>query len=463
LVVLLLAGRAWADQVAHVTINEKPHDLTIPDGWSAVPQEGGVVLTPPPGRAPSVIIMLSGVARAKDFHDPNLIVDKFVTDEMSKHPGSAREANFERTFVGMRGSTGAMTFDDDNKKRNVIAYVAALTEETAYVMRISGIVDETSQPQVTKEINAIVDGVAVSKAKPAGAGSGNAAPAQSWLADKAMPKPATGEPLVVDDQLGVNVGPAPGWGVMDTTNAYLLERRFGDTHRVVVSVYTSDVSFQGNGDEYLDAVARKAKLAYRWDRFARKQTLVVKKPPSLDGAGDTLEYHVMRAGRPLIFQFRLDGGRWGDAATRDAEAARSELETFIKVEEQPELGKSIPIANGVVTVTPPAGWTSRQYGPGPMLLVEGPNELEAVVAVTMSPFSLTCLDNTPAKTQSSSVLRSAAKEYRCPPAGGGVLLMYEMPHGAQTVYVGFGYSSGNKGRKLDEAVVAAFVRGLKAR
>jgi hypothetical protein len=443
LLALLWPALAVADQTIQVTMNGRSYDVDVPQNWTATPEAGsGVSLGPPPGTAPTVKVIVAGFEQPKGGGDAKEMLSRLITGTKAEHADLEQADPDPRKFAGEDGVLATVGWTDAGTKRFIV-FVVSTSAHTVYVFRAEGSNDDIMS--VLKELNTIINGV-----RPAAAAASNQR--SSWARELALPPPPRGGRLADDPMLGLRVDATPDWGSAVELTSYLFERRWGTDRRLMVGVWTSDVSFSGNGDAYLTEVAKRHGLSWEWDRFARHQTLVVKKPPTVAGAGDILEYHVMRGlGRPLIFQFRLDGARWGTPEARDALEARAQLETFTTVADVGNAGRKVGVAGGVASVPAEAGmWTFLDYGPGAQALLSGPGTLRGKVGVmtTARVGNFSCDDQSVPRQRQAQVGRKAAREYACPDDRSAQLI-YGVPSGAQTVFIVLSWPPGKRPADAD--------------
>jgi hypothetical protein len=426
---------ALADQTIQVQMNTRTYDVDVPQNWTATPESGsGVSLGPPPGTAPSVKVIVAGFEVPEGGGDAKEMLTRLVAGTKKEHADLEQAEPDARKFVGENGLLSTLGWTEAGQKRFVV-FVVATNVHTVFVFRAEGTHDDIVA--VLKELNTIINGVRLAVA--------GGVPSTSWTDETPLPPPARGARLADDPMIGLRVDAAPDWGSATELTSYLFERRWGNARRLMVGVWTSDVSFTGNGDAYLNEVAKRHGLEWEWDRFAKRQTLVVKKPPKMAGAGDILEYHLMRGqGRPLVFQFRLDGARWGTKEAREALEARAQLETFTTVGDLSTVKRQVEVGGGVASAPLEAGmWTFLDYGPGAQALFSGPGTLRGKVGVmsTARVGSLTCDDQRAPQQRALAVGRRSGREYLCPNDQSAQRVV-AFPVADKTVFVVFSWPPG---------------------
>jgi hypothetical protein len=440
----LFPALALADQTIQVKMNGRVYDVDVPQNWTTMPEEGaGVNITPPPGTAGALKVIVAGFEMPKGGGDAKEMLARLVAGTKKDHGDLEQAEPDARRFVGQDGIIATIGYTDGAEKKFVV-FVVSTSTDTVFVFRAEGLHDDIMA--VIKELNVIINGV-----RPAVAASPSGPQVAGWTREMALPPPPRGGRLADDAQLGLRVDAAPDWGSAIELNSYVFERRWA-TRRLVLGVWTSDVSFGGNGDTYVTEVAKRHGLEWEWDRFAKRQTLIVKRPPSVAGAGDVLEYHVLRGtGRPLIFQFRLDGARWGTPEAREAAEARAQLETFTTVSDLATPKKKVDVAGGVASAPLQAGmWTFLDYGPGAQAQFSGPGTLRGKIGVMTSARvgNFTCDDQSAPRQRPVQVSRKTAREYACPDDRSAQLI-YAVPSGFQTVFVIFSWPAGRTPSESD--------------
>lgn len=440
--------RVSATQTVQVKMNGYDHTISMPDGWRAQPDAGGVLIRPPAGRAPSVELVIYGVPRPRGG-DAFSAVRDLAKDAQRKKPYLTGTDPDPRKFVGQDGALLTLEgYPPGNAPREGVVFVTAVTADTLYVFHGAGLYDDIMA--VVSELVQILEGVSTGTK-----GQATAVPKRTWVDDPPLQEPKRSGNLVDDATVGLKIEALPGWGMATAHFGYVLEKRYQDKKRVLVTMYLGDAEFQGKGDEYVKKVAGNART--RWDRFDEHEALVIERPAEFEGAGDAYELHVVRKGRPLIVYFRVDGTKLTDG---DVKRARLELDMAVNVLESAEPKGTVVLGGGVAKVTLGKKWTLKQYGPGASALLGNADGVTAQVFVYTSTYyspNLTCDHNGEKPAEKAvKIGRKKAKSYTCANDARDQLL-YAVPSGEYTVYVLF---SDEKARKPEKAA-AEFLKLLK--
>jgi len=311
-----------------------------------------------------------------------------------------------------------------------------------------------------EEVRAIFTGVEIlagAAPSPTRKNEPPAAPGEPlWRTDAPLPVlPASAKFLVNDAMLGVQVGKLDGWGAAATMNSYAIEHRIDDKSRVVASIWLGNDKFTGSGSAYMKKVAGDANA--HWDRFGGQDALIIERPPTMTGAGDVLEIHVLRGETPIVFSLRFDGGAWKDRGGREALA---ELDGATKVGNpgQPKAGL-VAVAGGVAKIKPGKGWTFEAYGPGAMASwTKGAFRARVAVFSRASLPPLQCdADHSQPTATATKLAGKSASAYTCP-ADLAEQIFYTVALGDYVVYVGL--SDGGPGKSPGK-IAAEFTKFLK--
>jgi hypothetical protein len=239
-----------------------------------------------------------------------------------------------------------------------------------------------------------------------------------------------------DPMLGVSMARLDGWGVSNDKNGYYLEKRLGDKQRVVAAVWLGTEKFSGSGNAYKEKVAQGADA--RWDRFGGQDALVVSRPPSMEGAGDVLEVHVLRGETPIVFNFRLDGGTWKERVGRELYA---ELDEATKVGNPGKAGGTVVVA-GSVKVKLGKGWKMDSYGPGAGAhFSRGGRHAHVYVQTRLGETKWQCENGSAPAEESTKVAGKPARRLVCPKDKEDPLT-FSVEQGGNTVVLSFGDDSG---------------------
>lgn len=461
LVAAALAGgaavrRAEAAQTVQATINNYTHSITIPDGWLASPQQGGIILRPPSGRAPSVQVFFMGVPRGRDVLDARALAQQLADDERKKKPYLEATPIDPRRWMGLDGALVTLEGVPPNgAAREAVVLVTAVTSDTLYLFDVEGKSDEVMS--VVKEIVGILESITPGQRAQAGRGAPPPPDRPAWANDPPLKPPANKRAGFVDDPLiGVKIDTLPGWGVAASSYEYVLEKRIDDKRRVIVAVYLGDTPFEGRGDKYVQQVVGKHK--YEWKRYLDHDALFIERPAEVQGAGDAFEIHVVRRGRPLVIYFRADGL---SLDSPEARRARIELEAATIVLDATVPSDTIALG-GVAQIGSSKRWKLKSWGPGSSASYVHDSGVTVWVFVYTTTYwkqNLTCdHDGKPPAETSAKLLRRNARVFTCASDGRDQLL-YVIPSGEHSVFMLF---SDEKQRK-PHAAAAEFLKLVKLR
>lgn len=465
LVALCAVRPAHAEQTVQVSMNGHRHEVRFPDGWQAFPEEGGVFLQPPSGRAGSVVVIIVGVPRAKDSATPLQMAKNIADSEKKEKPWLTPTTPDTMRFVGQEGAIVSLEgVPPEGGAKQGAVYVMAMTSDTTYLFKATGSLDDLNA--VLDDLVAILSGFKVADGAggggsggPGGFGKGgNAVDAgPTWVKEPPLPLPPEDTTsLVADPQLGVQMAKLPGWGVASGMTEYTLEKRIDETSRVVVAVWLGSETFAGSGAAYAGKVAGEAK--WRWERFGGREALFVERPPQLAGAGDVVEVHVLRGGRPLVLSLRFDGGTWKSRAGKDL---LGELDAAITVGDPAPVKGAVSVGGGAAVVKPGKGWTFAGYGPGAMATFDkgaGASVRVAVLSGGNQPPSLCQSDRkSPPEPKAGKVGKYRSSEYACP-GDERDQVFYSVPARGVVVYIGVTDRTGKGGAGKIAAEFLKFVK-----
>ena len=453
---------AQAAQVVSVTMNGHPHSVSVPDGWRASPEDGGVFIQPPAGRNEGLQVVVVGVPTPASPVPALQMAKNIAEGDIKKKPFlSATDADAMQ-FVGADGAI--ITLDGvnpQNGKRETTVYVMAMRGDTIYLLQASGSYDDLIAN--IEDIKSIVVGVQIIEGTGSGGGfgaGGRAAPSEPseplWTKETPLAAPpAAAKYLVNDAMLGVQVGRLDGWGVAGSMNNYAIEHRIDGKSRVVASIWLGTEKFAGSGAQYMNKVAGDARA--HWDRFGQQDALIIERPPEFAGAGDVLEIHVLRGETPIVFSLRYDGGTWKERSGREALA---ELDGATRVGDPGKAkGGLVAVGGGVAKVKPAKGWAFEGYGPGAMATWKK-GSVRARVAVFAKgklPAPQCESDQSKPTPSSARVAGKEASAYACP-KDSAEQLYYTVPVGESVVYVGFTDAGAGRSPGKAAAEFAKFVK-----
>jgi hypothetical protein len=468
--VVSVVAPVHAAQTVEVMMNGHRHQVTVPDGWRATPQDGGVFIQPPSGRYEGLQVIIVGVPKPKNAVSAIEMANNIAASDKKDKPYLSSTSADPMTFMGQSGAIITLDGVNPQGKRETMVYVMAMSADTTYLAQASGSYDDLVAN--VQDIRGILtsaridDSAPVAKPSTGGGGFGTGQkpppdapppppppPAEpAWKKEAPLPPPAAKAKRLVDDpMLGVTIDKLEGWGVSAHMNNYAIEKRLDDKSRVVGSIWLGTEKFSGSGNEYMRKVAGDASA--EWQRFGGQDAMLVKRPPQFEGAGDVVEVHVLRGETPVVMALRFDGGRWDTPAGREMLA---EIDGATKVGTPGKAKGAVAVA-GLAKVKAGKGWGFDAYGPGAMASwSKGAWKVRVAVFTRLTMPPLQCdADQSKPSPMTTKLAGKAAEQYECPkdPLD---QVFYTATVGDFVVYVGVTAPSGEAPRAALE-----FVKFLK--